>query len=93
MEKLLQYNLVTQIYEAALQIPMEQFCNGFTCKNIGTANVVIMGDTLAPGESKAFGGNRGEVYIGRADLKFSGAGTTAALITQKFYVNIPQNSL
>lgn len=92
VEKLLQYNLSVQIYGVNTDIPVMENCNGFTVRNIGTANVVIMGDTLAPNESKAVGGNRGEIYVGRLDLKFTGAGTTLCLVTQKYYMNIPRNN-
>jgi hypothetical protein len=90
LEKLLQYNLSVQIYGAAVSIPVMEFCNGFTVRNVGTANVIVMGDTLAPNESKGIAGNRGEIFVGRIDLKFSGAGTTLALVTQKFYMNVPR---
>lgn len=89
LEKLLQYNLSVQIYSVDVQIPVMNFCNGFTVRNVGTANVVVMGDTLAPNESKSVGGNRGEIYVGRMDLRFTGAGTRQALVTQKYYMNIP----
>jgi hypothetical protein len=88
VEKLLQYNLSTQIYNQPEQVPTMDFCNGFTVRNIGTANVVVMGDQLAPNESKAISGNRGEVFVGRIDINFNGAGTTLALVTQKYYMNI-----
>jgi hypothetical protein len=92
IEKLLQYNLSTQVYSGAEEIPTMDFCNGFTVRNIGTANVVVMGDTLAPNESKAIGGNRGEIFVGRIDLHFTGAGTTLALVTQKYYMNVPREN-
>jgi hypothetical protein len=92
VEKLLQYNLSTQIYAVQCEVPVMENCNGFTVRNVGTANVIVMGDTLAPNESKSVGGNRGEIFVGRIDLKFSGAGTTLALITQKYYMNIPRNN-
>jgi hypothetical protein len=88
-EKLLQYNISTQVYNGPLQVPAMDFCNGFTVKNVGTATLIVMGDSLAPGEFKAFGGNRGEIFIGRIDIKFTGSGTTLALVTQKYYMNIP----
>lgn len=92
VEKLLQYNLSVQIYQVACEIPVMENCNGFTIRNIGTATVVIMGDPLAAGEVKQVGGNRGEIYVGRLDLKFTGAGTFAALVTQKYYMNVPRNN-
>lgn len=90
VEKLLQYNLSTQVYSVTQEVPVMENCNGFTVRNIGTSNVVIMGDTLAPQQTKAIGGNRGEIYVGRIDLKFTGAGTNLCLITQKYYMNIPR---
>lgn len=92
VEKLLQYNLSTQIYSIQCEIPVMQNCNGFSVRNVGTANVVVMGDTLAPNESKSIGGNRGEIFVGRIDLKFTGAGTTLALVTQKYYMNVPRQN-
>ena len=95
VEKLLQYNLSVQVYDTALQVPVMENCNGFTVRNVGTANVIVMGDTLAPNESKAIGGNRGEIYVGRIDLKFGNLGggrTTLALITQKYYMNVLRNN-
>lgn len=92
VEKLLQYNLSVQIYGINCEIPVMENCNGFTVRNIGTATVVIMGDPLAAGEVKQVGGNRGEIYVGRLDLKFTGAGTQMALVTQKYYMNIPRQN-
>jgi hypothetical protein len=67
-------------------------CNGFTVRNIGTATLVVMGDALATNESKGIAGNRGEIFVGRIDIKFTGAGTRLALITQKYYMNVPRNN-
>ncbi len=92
VEKLLQYNLSVQIYNQPEQIPVMDFCNGWTARNIGTSNVIIMGDTLAPNESKAIGGNRGEIYTGRIDLNFTGVGNNLCLITQKYYMNIDREN-
>ena len=92
LEKLLQYNLSTQIYSITCEVPVMDNCNGFTVRNVGTANVVIMGDTLAPNEVKSIGGNRGEIFVGRIDLKFTGAGTKLCLITQKYYMNVPRTN-
>jgi hypothetical protein len=89
IEKLLQYNLSVQVYSVTCEVPVMENCNGFTVRNIGASNAIVMGDTLAPNEVKSIGGNRGEIYVGRIDLKFSGAGTNAALVTQKYYMNIP----
>jgi hypothetical protein len=92
VEKLLQYNLSVQIYQVATDVPIMEGCNGFTIRNLGTATAVVMGDPLAAGEVKQVGGNRGEIYVGRLDLKFTGVGTNAALVTQKYYMNVPRNN-
>jgi hypothetical protein len=98
IEKLLQYNVQTTVISGPSQIPTVEFCNGFSIKNTGNSVVVIMDDQLAAGESKSFGGNRGEIYIGRIDLKFIAAAVPVipridgCVITEKFYVNIPRNA-
>jgi hypothetical protein len=89
LEKLLQYNISVQVYNGTEDIPTMDFCNGFTVRNIGTSNLVVNGDQLAPNESKAIGGNRGEIFVGRIYITFNGAGNNLALITQKFYMNVP----
>lgn len=92
VEKLLQYNLSVQIYSITQEVPVQENCNGFTVRNIGTTTATVMGDPLAPNEVKSIGGNRGEIYVGRIDLKFSGAGINSALVTQKCYLNVPRNN-
>jgi hypothetical protein len=67
-------------------------CNGFTVRNVGTATVSVMGDALAANESKGIAGNRGEIFVGRIDIKFTGIGTRLALVTQKYYMNVPRNN-
>lgn len=92
IEKLLQYNLSVQVYSVTCEIPVMENCNGFTIRNIGTAVATVMGDPLAANEVKSIGGNRGEIYVGRIDLKFSGAGTNKVLVTQKYYMNVPRQN-
>lgn len=92
VEKLLQYNLSTQIYSITCEIPVMENCNGFTVRNLGTATAQVMGDPLATNEVKSIGGNRGEIYVGRIDLKFTSAGTQKVLVTQKYYMNVPRQN-
>jgi hypothetical protein len=94
IEKLLQYNLSVQIYNADVQAPVMENCNGFTIRNLGTALVTVMGDPLSTGQVKNVGGNRGEIYVGRLDIKFTntGAQTQSVLVTQKYYMNVPRNN-
>ena len=90
VEKLLQYNLSTQIYNVSCELPVMENCNGFTFRNTGTATCTVMGDPLAAGEVKQVGGNRGEIYVGRLDIKFSATGTRSLVVTQKYYMNVPR---
>lgn len=94
IEKLLQYNISTQVYNGSQDVPTMDFCNGFSVRNVGTNNVIVMGDTLAPNESKSFGGNRGEIFVGRIDIKFppSAILTNLCLVTQKYYMNVPREN-
>lgn len=87
LEKLLIYNISVEIYSANVEVPVLEFCNGFTVRNLGAASCIVMGDPLATGESKSIGGNRGEIFNGRIDIRF-GAGVALCLVTQKFYANI-----
>lgn len=94
VEKLLQYNLSVQVYSVDTQVPVMDFCNGFSVRNIAPtatgATVFVMGDPLLPGQVKNVGGNRNEIYVGRLDVKFLGAGEKQCLITQKYYMNVPR---
>lgn len=93
-EKLLRYNISTNVYTRPTQVPLNFFCNGFTAKNNGTTQVVVMDDVLDPGESKGYQGNRGEVFDGRLYVKFQTQTPVPAtiinsvVITEKFYTNI-----
>lgn len=91
-EKILFYNLTPQTYRTDTKVEVDPYCNGFTAVNIGTTPLIINGVPLLPpavaggiGESVSFGGNRGEVYIGRIDLQFPNGTGGVALITQKVY--------
>lgn len=92
LEKLLQYNLSVAVYNTDCQIPIVELCNGFSVRNIAPtltgATVIVMGDPLLPGQVKNVGGNRNEIYVGRLDIKFNGAGEQVCLVTQKYYMNI-----
>jgi hypothetical protein len=91
-EKILNVNFSTQSYNGNKHITVVRSCNGFTVKNRGNSILVINQDPLDPGESKAFGLNRGEVYTGRIDISFRAQAVQpvprvdAAFVTQKFYL-------
>lgn len=85
----LRYNISTQTFTKSGRVNISETCNGWSVINLGTSNVMVNGDTLIPGESKSVGGNYGEVYIGRVDLLFQGAGLNNAVFTEKFYMDGP----
>jgi hypothetical protein len=88
IEEFLYYNTSTQGYTQPQKVTLDRFCNGVTVINAGTSNVVFDDEILVPGESKAISGNRKEIFIGRKDLSFSGAGTNLCYVTQKYYVKL-----
>lgn len=81
----LKYNISTQTFTKSGRVNISTTCNGWSVINLGTSNVMVNQDTLIPGESKTIGGNYGEIYIGRVDLLFQGAGINNAVFTEKFY--------
>jgi hypothetical protein len=80
------YDYSTQDIIRSQRLNISETCNGWTVKNAGTSVVEVKGDPLQPGESKSVGGNYGEIFVGRVDLLFTGAGTNLAIYTEKFYV-------
>ena len=89
---MLNVNFSTQQYNGNKHVTVVRNCNGFTVKNRGNSISVINQDPLDPGESKAFGLNRGEVYTGRIDISFRAQAVQpaprvdSAFVTQKFYL-------
>ncbi len=102
MKNKLRYEVsITRVVAASNQnfsYNVSPFCNGITVKNVdGTAvarvtvnnNVVLQpGDDAnnIPGESFSFGGNYGEIYQGRIELKFNNP-VGVCLVIEKFYTN------
>jgi hypothetical protein len=87
-EEWLFYNTQVQGYSAPIKIEIDRFCNGITVFNAGTTVAVFDDEQLQPGESKSISGNRKEIFVGRKDLSFQGAGVNLAYVTQKFYVKL-----
>jgi hypothetical protein len=93
-EKLLYFNFESSIVTRATNIIFSQYTNGFTVRNSGNTLLWAAGVLLSPGESMAVGGNRGEIFAGRLDLRFALQASppsdpvNEATITQKFYTNI-----
>lgn len=93
---LLEYNVIQQTYTSQQDVEVSKYCNGFVARNIGNDTVFINGIQLLPavapglsGETFSIGGNVGEIYRGRIQIVFAGAGLTPLVeIVQKFYIQI-----
>jgi hypothetical protein len=92
MEQPLFYNLIPMTYAVNAKVEVDKHCNAFTVVNTGTTNMIVNGVPLAPpvapallGEAVQFGGNRGEIFIGRIDISFT-TGAGRCIVTQKIYV-------
>jgi hypothetical protein len=91
-EPVLYYDVHTDIYGAPQKINIDEFCNGMVIKNSGTTLLIVDGETLNPGESKSFGGNRMEILVGRHELSFQtqvpppATIINQAVVTSKVYV-------
>lgn len=90
--KTLFYNLIPMTYGQNTKVEVDKYCNGFSVVNIGATNMVVNGTPLAPpvapallGEAAQFGGNIGEIFIGRIDIQFT-TGAGRCIVTQKIYV-------
>jgi len=95
MEKTFSYNVIVTQHSIATNVEVQQNCNGVSIRNIGNTTAVINGVQILPapapglsGESYSFGGNLGEIYTGRLQLRFLlPIGTNPNVeIIQKFYV-------
>lgn len=87
------YNFVIETVTDKRSIIVDERCNGFTCINQGDDTAIVNGVMLHPGsptangESWAIGGNLGEIFRGRIDIKFEGVGTAPQLLViQKIYL-------
>ena len=90
-EKILYYNVVPKRVIVSGQVKTEKYCNSVEVVNVGTVVAVVNGLSLNPpaagevlGDSTSWGGNKGEIYIGRIDIQFAAAGG-AVFVRQKIY--------
>lgn len=80
-------------------VPLSQRCNGVTVKNGGNNIVLVNNEPLQPGESKALGGNYGELFRGRVQINFMNQAVqptpvvAIAYVTEKFYINYDPDQL
>lgn len=91
-EKILLYNCIATTVRNPQSLRVEKFCNGWDVVNTGTVVATVNGIPLNPpaagevlGDSASYGGNKGEIYVGRIDVAFAGAGGQV-IVTQKIYV-------
>jgi len=90
----LKYNTQTKPLQARGEIVLDDWSNGFTVKNAGTSVLVMNGDPLQPTESKGFGGNKGELMVGKYSYFFKPIDNPPpgyvqvdfAIVTEKFYL-------
>lgn len=88
------FNVVADQITQSGKIDVDPHCNGWTIFNKGTLPIVVNGIPLAPpaganlsGESFSIGGNAGEIYVGRIDLKVDPADPTPLVVfIQKIYI-------
>jgi len=91
-ELFLYFDTSVDQYALPMKITLADTCNGITFKNLGTTLLLVDADVLQPGQSKSFGGNRGEIYRGRHDIAFQTQTvappvvTNLVAVTQKYYV-------
>lgn len=92
-ERILYYDVHTDIYAQPQKVNIDERCNGMVIKNAGTTLLITDGETLQPGESKSYGGNRLEILTGRHEFFFQTQTppplviTNLAIVTQKIYVD------
>lgn len=89
---LFKYREVEQNYGEQGRIIYPPYTNGYAVHNDGNTNIILNNaDTIEPGGFKSVGGNFGEIYDGRIDIKFeipTPAPTTPAnnaVFTFKYY--------
>jgi hypothetical protein len=93
---LVKYNTMqtpyTAVGTAAVNIPIDQLCNGYSIKNTGNTILLFRKEPLQPGESKVIGGNFGEINTDRVQISFQEQAVqplpvvNQAWFTQKIYL-------
>ena len=91
-----QYNYFPLTVNQSGWIDVEKNCNGFTVTNVGNDNCQVNDQIfyagvpgVSLGDSRSFGGNENEVYVGRIKVAFAGVGALPQIeIIQKVFVNI-----
>lgn len=89
------YITITTVYQLAGWYNVELKCNGFMATNIGDRTCLVNDQLLFPGtpgtvlgDSRTWGGNAGEIYVGQIKVEFQGVGVAPAIeIVQKVFVD------
>lgn len=86
------YREVEQAYGEQARVIYPSYTNGYSLFNNGNTDIVLNNtETIAPGASKSVGGNVGEIYDGRLDVRFEiptpapGTPSNSAIFTFKYY--------
>src|SRR5262245_24856278 len=97
-QALLRWDMMVTTLKASGWFDIPRNCNGFMVTNTGDVIVQVNDQLLYPGtigtslgDSKSFGGNYGEVYVGKLKLAFANptAGVQPAVeVVYKVYTNI-----
>lgn len=93
MEEKLYFDSSVQFYSVATNLTLNLTCNGISVQNTGTNTAFFDNDPIAPGASKAIGGNRNEIFVGRHEISFLFPAIGAinqVTVTQKYYVDPPK---
>jgi hypothetical protein len=70
-EDLLFYDEKTITVTKPGAVGLPKLVNGLTVENTGNTNLFWDEDLILPGDFKAVGGNRAEIYVGDVVLKFA----------------------
>lgn len=89
------YNFTFEIYNRSIDAQRVERCNGFTATNIGAVICRVNGKLLFPsatpatalGDSRSWGGNKDEIYMGNIEVRFAAGAGALVEIEQKFYVD------
>ncbi len=72
------YDLIPQNYDASGWFDIPKNCNGFVVTNIGNTFVQVNDQIFYPGvpgtslgDSRSYGGNKDEVYVGKLKVSFA----------------------
>lgn len=94
----IKYATNTKPINLAGNITLDRWSNGLTIKNTGNSVLLFNQDPLQPGQSKAIGGNYGELLTGRYAVAFAPIASpppgyvqsNGGIVTEKYYLPTPE---